>query len=177
LAATTGLLLVYGITFALEGMTTRVPTSAIRELAIESLCTVPWVLLFCSGLHDLVVATKSQWVLWVGGIAALLFLYYFDHYTSLSFLTKAAMPPITLGLGLIPHFVKKVSFLFAVASLASGIAAVFVLYYVAATFLSPTTHFVTPAIAALLVAFCASGITSGVLVILEIYRGVAHRFA
>jgi hypothetical protein len=93
LSAATGLLLMYGITFALEGMTTRIPTTAAwGELATGVLWTAPWLLLFCSGLQDTVTVTGKQWVLWLGGIAALLFLYYFDHYKSLSLVTKAALP-------------------------------------------------------------------------------------
>ena len=97
LAAATGLLLVYGITFALEGMTTRIPTTATWEQATGTLWTAPWLLLFCSGLQDVTIVTGKQWVLWVGGFAALVFLYYFDHYASLSLATKAAMPPITVS--------------------------------------------------------------------------------
>jgi hypothetical protein len=60
LAALTGLLLVYGITYALEGITTRIPTAAARELAIGVLWTVPWSLLFCSGLQDVTIVTGKQ---------------------------------------------------------------------------------------------------------------------
>jgi chromate transport protein ChrA len=75
LAAATGLLLVYRITFALEGMTTRIPTAAAWELATRALWTMPWLLLFCSGLEDVAVVTSKPWVVWFGGIVAL-FLYY-----------------------------------------------------------------------------------------------------
>ncbi|MFZ1130680.1 MAG: hypothetical protein WAN38_07905, partial [Terriglobales bacterium] len=74
LAATTGLLLVYGITFALEGMTSPVPTTTTSELATGALWTAPFLLLFCSGLQDVVIVTGKPSVLWFGGIAALLFL-------------------------------------------------------------------------------------------------------
>lgn len=90
-----GLLLVYGVTFALEGMTTRVPIDAARELATVSLWTAPWMLLFCSGVEDLSIISRKEIVLWLGVLAALLFLYYLDRFTSMSFLTKAAMPPVS----------------------------------------------------------------------------------
>jgi hypothetical protein len=175
LAAATGLLLMYGITFALEGMTTRIPTTATRELAMGALWTAPWLLLFCSGLQDVAMVTGKQWVLWFGGIAALLFLYYFDHYTSLSWATKAAVPPIAVGVGLIPHLIRKMGFLFVLSSLAAGVAGAFVLYNVAATLFSPTQHFATKIIGALLVTFCLSAITSGVLAVFDLYRQVRHR--
>jgi hypothetical protein len=168
--AVTGLLLAYGITFALEGMTTRVPTSAVRELATVSLFTAPWLLLFCSGLQDFVIVTRKQWVLWLGVFAITLFLYYFDRYTSLSILTKIAMPPVAVGLGLIPYFVKKMGFVFALSSLAAGVAGVTAVYYFAAPMLLPTTHFATRTIGALVVTFCLAGITSGALAIFDIYR-------
>lgn len=167
----------YGITFALEGMTTRVPTTDTWELATGALWTAPWLLLFCSGLQDVVVVTGKQWVLWLGSIAAILFLYYFDYYTSLSLVTKAAMPPIAVGVGLIPHFMRKMGFLFVLSSLAAGVAGAFVLYNVAATLFSPTAHFATKVIGALLVTFCLSAITTGVLAVFDLYRQVTRRFS
>jgi hypothetical protein len=177
LAAATGLLLMYGITFALEGMTTRVPTTATWELATGVLGTAPWLLLFCSGLQDAVTATGKQWVLWFGGIAALLFLYYFGHYTSLSLVTKAALPPIALAVGLFPHFIRKMGFLFVLSSLAAGVSGGFVLFNIAATLFSPTTHFATKLIGSLLVTFCLSALTSGLLAVSELYGQVTRRFA
>jgi hypothetical protein len=177
LAAATGLLLVYGVTFALEGMTTRIPTTATWELVTGALWTAPWLLLFCSGLQDVVIGTGKKWVLWFGSIAALLFLYYFDHFTSLSLLTKVAMPPIAVGVGLIPHFIRRMGFLFVLSSLAAGAGGGFVLFNIAATLFSPTSHFATKVIGALLVTFCLSAITSGVFAVFDLYRQVASRFA
>jgi hypothetical protein len=177
LAAATGLLLVYGITFALEGMTSRVPTTATLELATGALWTAPFLLLFCSGLQDVVIVTGKPSVLWFGVIAALLFLYYFDHYTSLSLVTKGAMPPIAVGVGLIPHFIRKMGFLFVLSSLAAGIAGFFVLYHVAPLLFSPTAHVATKVIGVSLATFCLSAITSGVLTVFDVYRQVARRFA
>jgi hypothetical protein len=175
LAAVTGLLLVYGITFALEGITTRVPISAVKELAIGSSFTSLWLLLFCSGLQDLVIVTHKQWVLWFGVVAATLFLYYLDRYTSLSLLTKAAMPPIAVGIGLLPHFVRRLGFVFALSSIGVGVAGALVLYHFAAAMLSPTTHFATMTIGVLVVTFCLTGITTGVLAVFDIYRRLTRR--
>jgi hypothetical protein len=159
LAAMTGLLLVYGVIFALEGMTTRVPTSAAWELATGSLWTALWLLLFFSGLQDIVNVTHKQWVLWLGVV----FFDYFDRYTSLSLLTKAAMPLIATGLALVPHFIKRMGFLFSLSALAVGVVSATALYYFANTILLPTAHFATRTIGALSVIFCVTGITSGVL--------------
>jgi hypothetical protein len=116
-------------------------------------------------------------VLWVGGIAALLFLYYFDHYTSLSQLTKAAMPLIAISMGLVPHFVRKLGFLFVLSSLVAGVGGILVLYNIAATLFSSEAHFATRSIGALLVTFCLSAITSGVLTVFDLYRQLRRRFA
>jgi hypothetical protein len=158
-------------------MTTRIPTTAAWELATGALWTAPWLLLFCSGLQDVAIVTGNQWVLWVGGLAALVFLYYFDHYTALSLATKAAMPLITLTVGLIPHFIRKLGFLFVLSPLVAGAAGVLVLYNVAATLFSPSAHFATKIIGVLLVTFCLSAITSGVLTVVDLYRRAASRFA
>jgi hypothetical protein len=141
LAAVTGLLLVYGTVYALEGMTTRIPMDAARELVMASLWTAPWMLLFCSGMEDLATVTRKNLVFWSGVFAVLMFLYYFDRHTSLSFLTKAGMPPLAVGAGLTPHFVRRLRFLFALSSVAAGGAGAYVLYLVGNTTLSPTTHF------------------------------------
>jgi hypothetical protein len=174
-AATSGLLLVYGMTFALEGMTTRIPTTSAWELATTALWTIPWLLLFCSGLQDLVTVTGKQWVLWSGAIPALLFLYYFDYYTSLSLVTKAAMPPIVVGIGIIPHFIRRFGFLFVLSSLAAGVAGGLVLYNVGATVLSPEAHFATAVIRILLVAFSVSGVGTGILAVYDVWRVLSRR--
>ena len=123
--------------------------AAVRELATVFLWTAPWMLLFCSGVEDLSIISRKEVVLWVGVFAALLFLYYFDRYTSLSFLTKAAMPPLAVGAGLLPHFIKRIRFLFALASVAAGVVGAYVLYLVTDSVLSPSTHFTTKLIGVL----------------------------
>lgn len=121
--------------------------------------------------------TSKQWALWLGVVAVLVFLYYFDQYTSLSLLTKASMPLIATGLGLVPHFIKRMGFLFSLSSLAVGVVGVTALYYFATTILSPTAHFATKTIGVLIVIFCVTGITSGVLGGVGIYRQTRRFFA
>jgi len=178
LASMTGLMLVYGSIFALEGMTTRIPLAATRELATVSLWTAPWMLLFFSGIEDLSIASRKEFVLWLGIFAALSFLYYFDRYSSMSFLTKAAMPPLGVGVGLLPHFVRRTRFLFSLASVAAGVLAGYVLYLVADSILLPSTHFATKFIGVLIVTFVCAGITSGFLALFDIYRKLRrHSYA
>jgi cytochrome bd-type quinol oxidase subunit 1 len=104
-------------------------------------------------------------------------LYYFDHYTSPSLVTKAAMPRIAVGLGLIPHFIRRMGSLFVLSSLAAGVGGGFVLFNIATTLFSPTSHFATKVIGLPLVTFCLSAITSGVLTVSDLYSQVTRRFA
>src|SRR6266702_1987714 len=91
-AAIAGLLLVYGVTYAMEGMTTRLPMSTTRELATSTLWMLPWTLLFCSGFDYFATLAKRQWVFWIGSFLLLFFVYYYDRNTTISGLTKAVMP-------------------------------------------------------------------------------------
>ena len=175
LAAATGLLLAYGITFALEGMTTRIPIAAARELATVSLWTMPWMLLFCSGVEDLATFIRKDYVLWLGAIAALLFLYYFGWHTTMSSLTKAAMPLLAVGVGLTPHFVRRMRFLFDLASIAAGIVGGYVLYMTLNTFLRSASHFATKFIAALFVTFILAGIMSGLISLFDVCQRLTRR--
>jgi hypothetical protein len=177
IAAATGLLLVYATVYALEGMTTRIPIIAARELVVVSLWTAPWMLLFFSGVEDFAIFSGREPLLWLGAAVALLFLYYFDWHTSLSFLTKTAMPPLAVAVGLVPHFVRQVKFLFVLSSVAAGAAGAFVLYHVANVMLSPTTHFATTFIELGFVTFGVASIIVGVLAIFDVYRKLTHRYA
>src|SRR5262245_46573346 len=134
-------------------MTTRLPITAARELVLTTFWTAPWMLLFCSGLEDLATVARKSFVLWFGALAALLFLYYFERYTSSSFLTKVAIPPLAVGVGLLPHFFRYIRFLFVLTSVAAGVAGAFVLYNVSNTVLTPTAHFATKFIALEMVTF------------------------
>jgi hypothetical protein len=92
MAGVSGLLLVYGITYAMEGMTTRLPETPIHELAVTTLWLLPWTLLLCSGFEDFGKAIRQDWVSWLGMTLVLAFLYYFERNTRSAALTKAAMP-------------------------------------------------------------------------------------
>ena len=175
IAAAAGLLLAYGIIFALEGMTTRIPVTAVGELATVTLWTTPWMLFFCSGIEDLATFTRKDYVLWLGAIAVLVFLYYFDWHTTMSSLTKAAMPPLAVGVGLMPHFVRRLRFLSDLASIAAGMLGAYVLYITMNSVLVPTSHFATKFIGALYVTFILAGIVSGLLSILDVYHRLSHR--
>jgi fructose-specific phosphotransferase system IIC component len=175
LASITGMLLIYEVTFALEGMTTRIPMADARELATACLWTAPWMLLFCSGVEDFSIISHKEFLVWLGGFAALLFLYYFDRYTSMSILTKTVMPPLAVGIGLVPHFVRRARFLFSLASLAVGVVAGYLLYLSADSILLPSTGFAHN-FPSLMVTFGCAGITTGLLVLFDVYRRLRHRF-
>jgi len=169
IAATAGLLLVYGSIFALEGTTSRVPSAIATEVVLTSLWTTPWMLLFFSGVEDLSIAARKDFVLWAGIFAALLFLFYLDRYTSLSLVTKVASPLIAVIAGVLPHFVRQIRFLFTLCSTTAALAGAFVLYYVAPTLLSPSTHFATKTIGLLIVTFCLSSFLAGGLAVYDLY--------
>lgn len=162
-AAVTGLLLVYGITCAMEGMTSRIPTAPAHELVITTLYILPWMLLFCSGVEDLGTATRQQWVFWAGVVLGLIFLYYFEHFTTDSTLVKGAMPLIAITAGGIPHVIRRIRFLFTACSLAAGVAGLVALYFVVRVLVSWTTSFATKGIAFLFVAFATTSLATGVL--------------
>src|SRR5579872_3383655 len=87
-ASMTGLILVYGISFAMEGMATRVPKPLLHELATTTLWMLPWALLFSSGVEDFGTFAQRPSVFWVGIVVVLVLLYYLEHYATDFMLTK-----------------------------------------------------------------------------------------
>jgi hypothetical protein len=165
------LLLVYGVTYAMEGMTTRISMVPLHELTITTLWMVPWMLLFCSGMEDFETVTRQAWVFWVGISLALALLYYFEHNTSSSLLTKAAMPLLATAVGLLPHVVRHIRFVFTIFSLAAGIAGLVVIYFVLALLLSPSaSSFATKSIGFAVVAFGTASLATGVLSVASLWR-------
>jgi hypothetical protein len=162
-AALTGLLLVYGIVYAMEGMTTRLPMNRLHELVITTLWMLPWTLLFCSGFEDLGKVTRQAWVLWVGMTLVLALLYYFERNTTSAVLTKAAMPLLATVGGLLPHAIPRIRFIFTVCCLAAGIAGIVVLSFALSTFFSPSHSFATQGIAFVIFVFGTASLTTGVL--------------
>ena len=173
-AALTRLLLVYGVTFAMEGMTTRLRMSRLHELAVPTLWMLPWALLLCSGLEDLGKATGQNWVLWSGVTLALIFLYYLERHTSDAVLTKVAMPLLAILIGLLPHVIRRISFVFVVFSLAAGIAGLVLSYFFLASRLISASTFATNEVAILVLSFVAASIATGVLSVAELWRRQAR---
>jgi hypothetical protein len=66
-------------------------------------------------------------------------------------------------------------FVFELSSVGAGVAGAAVLYYFAAAMLSSTTHFATRTIGVLVVTFCLTGITSGILAVFDICRHLTRR--
>jgi hypothetical protein len=129
MAVAAGLLLAYGIAYAMEGMTTRIPKTSINELATTTIWMLPWMFLYCSGLEDFVTVTGQAFVFWLGLAPALAFLYYFERHMSSGLLTKTAMPLLAIVGGVLPHVFRRLIFVFAILPFVAGIAALVVLYY------------------------------------------------
>jgi len=165
-ASMTGLLLLYGIVYALEGMTTRISSNRWYELASTTLWILPLTLLFFPGLDDFSRVTRKEWTVWVGTILALSLLYYFERNTSSALLTKTMMPMLAVAGGLVPHIVKRLRFVFAVCGVAAGVAGIFVFYSVITTLLSPRSSFATKGVEFVLIAFGASALAAGILTLI-----------
>lgn len=170
-AAMTGVLLVYGISYALEGTTTRIPMGRLSELAITTLWMLPWTLLFCSGAEDFQRATRQGSVFWVGITLALALLYYLEHYASDSFLTKVVMPLLAITGGTVPHLVRRVTFVFTFISIAAGIGGLAVIYFEVTRFLSGSVaSFASATIGFLIFGFVGTSIATGVLSVPHLWR-------
>jgi len=164
-AALTGLLLVYGVVYAMEGMTTRIPTSPARELGIATLVLLPWTLLFASGVEDLATVPRKAWIFWCGITLTLALLYYLEHNTSSSVLTKAAMPLVATAGGLMPHIVRRINFVFTVFSFAAGIGGLVLFYFIVSDRVygpSPRS-FATRGVGITIVTFGVACVATGVL--------------
>jgi hypothetical protein len=160
-AVTTGVLLSYGLTYAMEGMTTRIRTTSVLELATTTVLMLPWTLLYCAGLDDFVTVTRHSSIFWLGLAPALAFLYYFERHTTDSLLTKSAMPLLAIVGGLLPYVVRRMTFIFAVLPFLAGIAGIVTLYYTFPSLL--TFSFATKTIGFLIVLFEAASLISCVL--------------
>jgi hypothetical protein len=161
-AAATGLLLIYSITYAMEGMTTRLPAIPLHELARSTLWVLPWMLLFCSGAEDIGKATRTSWAVWAGFAAGMGLLFYLEHFTADTLLTKVVFPlAVALG-GLLPHFVRSIRFVYIVCSLAVGIAGLVVFYFEGSALLSGSS-FATRTIGCLVVTFGISSVAAAAL--------------
>ena len=128
-AALSGLFLVFGIVYAMEGMSTRLPTTGFRELVVSTAFMVPWTFLFCSGLDDLMRITKHQWLFWAGFFLVLTLVYYFDRSTSLQGFNKAGMPILACILAIQPHIFRRVAWLYSLVSVVFGLCGILVLFY------------------------------------------------
>lgn len=163
-AASSGLLLVVGIIYAMEGMTTRLPTTTFRELVVSTVCVVPWILLFCSGFDDLTRITKRPWLFWVGAVLVLTLVYYFVRNTSLQGFNKAAMPILACILAIQPHIFRRIALLYSVVSVAFGVCGLLVLFNSVEMYLRGGS-FLNPPIAACEFSFAVCSIFAGALTI------------
>lgn len=162
---TTGLLailFVYGITFAMEGMTTRIPTSAIREVALTTLWFVPIALVFSSGADDIASAAKSNWFFWLVVSAGLALVYYYESYTTDSRVTHIVAPIAAFLISATPHCFRRIKVAYSISSFAAGICGLFVVYWIWRTFMSGS-RFATTGTAVCFVAFALAFLSAAAL--------------
>jgi hypothetical protein len=171
-AALTGLLLVYGVIYTMEGMTTRIPISPVHELGITTLVMLPWTLLFSSGVEDLGPVMRQAWIFWLGITLSLALLYYFELNTSTSVLTKAAMPLLATAAGLMPHIVRRINFVFTVFSFAAGIGGLVLFYFVVSdrVYGPSASSFSTRGVAITIVTFGVASVATGALSVATLRR-------
>ena len=172
-AAATGLMLTYGFVYAMEGMTTRVPMTQLHELGISTLWMLPWTILFCFGLEDFDTVTRRPWVFWAGVILALILLYYLERNTSSGTVTKIGMPLLATTVGMLPHVIRRIRFVFIVFSIAFGVSALVLFYFVVNSHLSGSS-FSTRGIGILVLCFGTSSLISGVLSVTLLSRNHAE---
>lgn len=164
-AACSGVLLTYGLIYAMEGMTSRLPTLAVKELLIATVFMLPWTLLFCSGFHDLAEGTNRHWLFWGWTVLLLAFLYYLDRNTTEAELTKVGMPLLACLGAVVPHAFRRVAVIYSVVSVLFAICGIAMLYFVGQTLFTPGRSFTTPAIAGFMLFFPLTAIAAGVLAI------------
>jgi hypothetical protein len=169
-AASSGLLLVFGVVYAMEGMTTRLPTTSFRELVGSTAFMVPWALLFCSGFDDLTRITRRPWLFWTGTVLVLALVYYLDRGTSLQGFNKVAMPVLASSLAIQPHLFRRVALLYSLASVVIGLCGVLVLFNTVQLLLRGGT-FTNLLTAVYVLCFSVSSIAAAVLSIRR--RGIA----
>jgi hypothetical protein len=169
-AASSGLLLIVGAVYAMEGMTTRLPTTSFRELVISTGVLLPWILLFCSGFDDLAIIAKREWLFWAGSALLLALIYYCDLSTSLQGVNKAGVPILACILAIQPHIFRRVALLYSLVSLVFGLCGVLVLFYTVQTYLRGSS-FTNQTTAACVFSFAISSIAAGVLSMRRRVRG------
>jgi hypothetical protein len=161
-AAATGLLLIYSLIYAMEGLTTRLPESFLHELARSILWTLPWMLLFCSGAEDMGTAVGKPWVSWAGFGMGMALLFYLEHFTADRLVTRIAMPLVAALGGSLPHFIRRIRFVYIICSLLVGIAGLTAFYFEGSALLFGSS-FATKSIAFLIVSFGVSSVATAVL--------------
>lgn len=162
-AAGTALLLVYGITYAMEGMTTRLPETLLHELAFGTLFALPYMLVFCSGLEDMAKFTRKGSVFWIGSLAGIALLCYLEHYSTDRTLTKIAMPLLVTICGSLPYFIRSMNFVYVVCSFATGVAGLRVCYFELLGLLSGGSFVTKRFIGFLIIAFVVSSFATAAL--------------
>lgn len=175
-AAISGLLLVLGVTYAMEAMTTRLPMGAAAELVISTTFMLPWTLLFCSGFHDLSTATKREWLFWAGSLLVVGLLYYFNRHTTEMSVTKGAMPVLACGAAAVPHVFRRLSFSYSIVCILFGLCGLAAAWSDIVTFTTASSY-ATSTIAVLMVVFPLAAISAAGLSIASFFNRRKDRSA
>jgi hypothetical protein len=156
------ILFVYGVTFAMEGMTTRIPTSAMREVVLTTLWFVPIALVFSSGADDIASAAKGNWFFWLIVSAGLALVYYYEFYTTDRRVTHIVTPMAAFLISALPHCFPRIKAIYSVFSFAAGICGLFVVYWIGRTLMSAPS-FATTGTAVCFIAFALASLSAAAL--------------
>ena len=129
---------------------------------MSAVFTLPWALLCCSGFDDYAETLNREWLFWIGAALMFAFLFYYEHHTTSSSLTKALMPPLACAGAVLPHLFQRMSVLYRACSLLVAVCGAATLYFVFRTFLSGS-RFANIAIATLVMAFSIASLGAGAL--------------
>ena len=162
IAASSGLLVAFGLVYAMDAMASRLPITLLRELLMSVGFMLPWALLFCGGLDDLARITKRGWLFWAGSALILGFLYYLNRDTSLESLNKAGAPLLASVFAIQPHIFRRILLVYSLASVIAGLGGVFVLFLTAQSHIKGES-FANWSIAACVLSFAIFSIGAGVL--------------
>jgi hypothetical protein len=160
-AALLAILFVYGVTFAMEGMTTRIPTSALREIVLTTLWLAPIAVVFSSA-DDIATTAKSNWVFWIIASAGLALAYYLEFYTTDRRVTHIAAPIVAFLISAIPHCFPRIKAAYSVFSFFAAICGLFVVYWIGRTLMSGS-RFATAGTAVCFIAFALTSVSAAAL--------------
>lgn len=89
-------------------------------------------------------------------------LYYFEHNTTSSTLTKTAMPLLATAGSVMPHIFQRIKFVFTAFCVAAGITGLAVFYFALTSHLAGSS-FATKSIGFVILTFATASLVTGIL--------------